>query len=333
MKVNWIITDNNITVDWMEGGKCQVHTVSRSDSLAERLILALKEKRMDEIPGLVSAAKRIEQYSDGKFQVVDGQIMINGVAAPSVLGGKILKFSEEGLPYEPLVKFAANLQQNPSFRAVNELYQFLEKNDHPLTENGNFIAYKKVRDDYMDVHSGTFDNHPGNVIEMPRNQVNEDSTQTCSNGLHVANFEYASNFYAGGLMLAVEVNPADVVSIPVDYNQSKMRVCKYKVLSVVDRELSDTSLRVTGSTEGWTINEVDEEPESHPGECRCTDCGCETIDDEGDHCVDCGEQFSCTECGATVCCDEELCDDCEEAAEVRGETDDKDPYPWEDELD
>lgn len=267
-KVNWLVTDHNITVNY-EG---QTHIVARTGELANKLIKALKEKRMDEIPMLISTSKRIEKYSDGAFMVRDGQILVNGTPAPEVLGNKILKFSNEGLPYEPLVRFAEKLQKNPSYRSVNQLFQFLEKNDHPITESGNFIAYKKVREDFKDVHSGTFDNSPGKVVEMPRNQVNEDPNQTCSNGLHVANWDYAANFYGGGVMLEVEVDPADVVAVPVDYNQAKMRTCRYKVLGVVDRA-SDDSLRYTD------FPKDEEEDETFCQYCGDEDCSGECEDE------------------------------------------------------
>lgn len=266
-KINYIITDSNITVNY-DG---QTHIVSRSDALSNKLIEALRNQKLDEIPSLVSAAKRIEKFSRGKFTVQDGIVFIDGNPAPTVLGNKIVKFSKEGLPFQPLVKFAENLQANPSYRAVNELFQFLEKNDHPITENGNFIAYKKVRPDFMDIHSGTFNNAPGVVVEVPRNQVDEDSSQTCSHGLHVANWDYAKNRYGSSddIMLEVEVNPADVVAIPSDYNQSKMRVCRYTVLEVVDKEhSSDTSYRIVNNEVASSYqNDLDEE-------CDDVDCGC-----------------------------------------------------------
>ena len=240
IKLNWQITDQNVTVNY-DG---QTHIISRSDSLSDKLIDALRARDFESIPLLVSKAMMINKSSNGKFQVKDGVILVDGVPAPGALSTKILKFAEDNLPYEPLIKFAKNLQNNPSFRSVNQLFEFLEKNDHPITDTGCFIAYKKVRDDFLDVHTGTFDNSIGNVVEMPRNQVDEDPNTTCSNGLHVANFNYASNFYSGGLMLEVEVNPADVVAVPTDYNQSKMRVCKYRVLSVVNEEVS-TPIRFT----------------------------------------------------------------------------------------
>jgi len=240
MNLNWHITDQNVIVNY-DG---QTHIVSRKEPLSDKLIEALKAKDYENIPSLVSKAKFIEKQSDGKFVVKDGCILIDGVSAPLVLSKKIMQFADEGLPHEPLVLFAKKLLKNPSYRSVQQLYTFLEKNDHPITSEGNFIAYKKVRADFKDVHTGTFDNSVGKVVEMPRNQVNEDPQQTCSNGLHAANWSYASQFYAGGVMLEVEIDPADVVAIPIDYDSAKMRVCRYKVLSVVNQELS-TSLRVT----------------------------------------------------------------------------------------
>lgn len=314
-KVNWLISDNNITVNY-DG---QTHTVARTDVLASRLIQALKDKKYDDIPNLVSASKRVEEFGKGNFVVRDGEILINGVAAPAVLGNKIVKFANEGLPHQPLVKFAENLQQNPSFRAVNELFQFLEKNDHPITENGCFIAYKKVRENFTDVHTGKMDNSVGKIVEMPRNKVNEDATVTCSYGLHVANWNYASNFYAGGIMLEIEVNPADVVAVPVDYDQAKMRVCKYKVLGVVDKEhSSDMSLRQV-TTEVLNTTSYAELAN------ECYSCGQECDDEYCEECEEEDEDFECDYCGE----EESFCS-CDEEEEEEEEDDD---YPWEDELD
>lgn len=314
-RINWLITDHNITVNY-EG---QTHIVPRTDPLADTLIDAVKTNKLDEIPNLVSAAKRVENFGKGVFEVRDGSIFVDGVEVSTVLGTKILRFADEGLPVEPLIKFAKNLQKNPSFRAVNELYQFLEKNDHPITENGSFIAYKRVQHNFLDIHSGTFDNSPGKVVEMSRNQVDEDSARTCSAGLHVANWDYAHNHFShapNDVMLEVEVNPADVVAIPTDYNQSKMRVCRYKVLGVVDHEhSSDVQLRIVNSESTGVDNEAD------ITFCKC--CG-ELMECEEGCFLDCLEY--CESCVDGNCegCSDCVCSDCK--------PEDNDPYPWEDEL-
>jgi hypothetical protein len=306
-RVNWAITDNNVSVNY-EG---ESHIVPRTDALADRLIKAIKENRLAEIPALVSAAKRIEIFSKGNFRVENGQVLVNGQPAPHALSTKIIRFSNDGLPFQPLVKFAENLQKNPSFRAVNELFTFLEKNDHPITENGNFIAYKRVRSTFKDIHSNTMDNSVGNTVEIPRNQVDEDSNRTCSHGLHVANWDYAhlhfaSSDSASDVMLEVEVNPADVVAIPVDYNNSKMRVCKYKVLGVVTTPYEPSrALRV-----------VDE-----------------SYNPDND--LDLGEEEDCEYCGEEVYDGGRLCTECEYDEESDEDEDDdveEDRYPYEDEI-
>lgn len=275
-KINWLVTDQNVTVNY--DGKTYI--VSRKETLANNLINALKNKKFDEIPELVSAAKRIEKQSNGQFTVVNGNVVINGVAASPVISNKILKFSNEGLPFEPLVKFADKIQKNPSFRAVNELFTFLEKNDHPITESGNFIAYKRVKEDFTDIYSGTFDNSVGNVVEIERNKVDEDPNRTCSHGLHVANWNYAHTQFSSSnsesdIMLEVEVDPADVVAVPNDYNNSKMRVCKYIVLGVVDSEnSSDVSLKYTNTD---TVSETD-----CCDDVVCEDNGCEYCEEDAD---------------------------------------------------
>ena len=71
---------------------------------------------------------------------------------------RVLDFMRGGLPYKPLVKFLDKLMANPSRRAVNELYSFLEHKAMPLTPDGNFLAYKGVKEDFTDWHSGKFAN-------------------------------------------------------------------------------------------------------------------------------------------------------------------------------
>lgn len=226
-----LITAKNITVNY----NGETHTVPRTNASADAIIDAIKSKDWDLIPDLISQAKKIEKFSEGTFQVRHGLVHLDGEAVHTALSSKIIQFADEGLPYEPLVAFARRVKQNPSFRAVTELFQFLEKNDHPITEDGKFIAYKKVAPDFLDIHSRSMDNSVGNVVSMPRNKVDEDPKRTCSHGLHVANWDYAANHYGSDndVMLEVEVDPANVVAVPIDYSQSKMRVCEYKVLSVV----------------------------------------------------------------------------------------------------
>lgn len=165
-----------------------------------------------------------------QFEVEDGFVKIDGERLPSALSKRLIQFTEAKIDYAPLVAFWKNLKDNPSNESKNSLYGFLEANKIPITAKGTFIAYKGVRKDFLDSHSSTFDNTPGNIVKMDRDKVDSNRSQTCSYGLHVGAHEYAKGF--GELLLEVEVNPRDVVAVPPDYDNQKMRVCEYKVLRV-----------------------------------------------------------------------------------------------------
>jgi hypothetical protein len=139
---------------------------------------------------------------------------------------------QQDLPFKPLLTFLYNLMENPSYRAVNELYDFLDVGELPITEDGFFLAFKNVKSDYKDIHSGTFDNSVGSICEMPRYKVDEDKDRTCSSGLHFCSIAYLPNFSDsnGGHTMIVKINPKDVVSIPADYNNTKGRCSRYEVI-------------------------------------------------------------------------------------------------------
>ena len=101
----------------------------------------------------------------------------------------LLKDNQEGLA-KPLIAFLDNLLANPSRRSVQGLYDWLEKSDLPITDDGHFIAWKIVGPNFMDLYSGNFDNSPGKIVEVARNEVDEDPDRTCSYGLHFCSLGY-----------------------------------------------------------------------------------------------------------------------------------------------
>ena len=68
---------------------------------------------------------------------------------------------------------------------------------------------------------------------MPRPSVDDDPAKTCSAGLHVCSLSYLSTF-GGDRTILVEVCPADVVAVPIDYQNSKVRVSRLRVVREVD---------------------------------------------------------------------------------------------------
>lgn len=159
-------------------------------------------------------------------------------------------------------KFLSRLYKNPSYKVVTQLYNFLAKNDLPLTNDGTFYAYKKVDYDYYDLYSHTIKNEIGTTIEVDRNDVEDDPVKTCSKGLHVCSKSYLKSFGARettvNRILIVEVDPENVVSVPYDYNNAKMRVCKYKVIDeITDFSQSLSPYYMGKHKSGWIKETLD----------------------------------------------------------------------------
>lgn len=130
-----------------------------------------------------------------------------------------------------VIAFFNRLAKNPSKRVFETLFMFLEHNCIKLREDGSVLAYKSVRPDLLDHHTGKIKNEIGATITMPRKDVDDNPERTCSHGLHVGALEYAANFHDyNSVILEVSVAPEDFVSVPVDYNGQKARTCAYTVL-------------------------------------------------------------------------------------------------------
>lgn len=236
------------------------HTITEEHLNYNLLLQALKQKDWDSVRALVSVSKAIEVYSASKFAVVNGVLTKDGEEVHSVIATRILDMFKNGFDINPLLNFVANLDANPSYRAKQESYQFIEKGNLPITEDGCFLAYKKVRDTYYDVHSNQVLNKPYDKLDatdlaklpykskngvtvdivnkqtrvaMPRNEVNDNSEQTCSYGLHFCSIGYLKHF-SGERIVILKINPKDIVSIPKDYNDTKGRCSEYLVVGEVD---------------------------------------------------------------------------------------------------
>ena len=183
-----------------------------------------------------SITRKFNADNVGGIEIADGVIYYQGEPLHNYVVDRIFDFMDEGLPFEPLANFLDKLMSNPSRRAVSELYKFLEHKNLPICSDGDFLAYKSVREDYKDHHSGTFYNGVGEVLEMPRNAVCDDADVGCSYGFHAGSYEYAKTFGGGNSRLViVKINPTDVVSVPKDCDCQKLRTSRYEVVRDFER--------------------------------------------------------------------------------------------------
>jgi hypothetical protein len=211
------------------------------DHLNYKLILdALPTATNDELVELVDFEKAVSSFSQGRVEVKNGKVMFDGEEVHGSISKRILEFMSNGLPFQPLVNFLNNLMENPSMQSQKELYDFLEHELLPITEDGCFLAYKAVRNDFMDKYAGKFDNSIGKVCEMTRSKVDDDRSRGCSYGLHAGALNYVAtygNVDAGDKIVIVKINPKDVVSVPSDCNHEKLRTCRYEVVGEYQGEL------------------------------------------------------------------------------------------------
>jgi len=202
------------------------------------ILSAIKAKSWAKVNDLMNPLKAVISYGKGKLavRVEDNEVVYKGDTIDGALGKRLMEMMQNSMPIDYLLKFVDKARLNPSHRAQKELYGFIEYGQLPITADGNFLARKVVRSDFRDKHTGTIDYTPGKVVSMPRHKVDDDSRNTCSSGLHVYSKDYSRNFASyGDKFLLVEIDPTNVVAVPPDYSNTKMRVCAMKVV----KELTD----------------------------------------------------------------------------------------------
>ena len=279
------------------------HTIHATDSNFASAVTAFEASDWDGLYNILNPAQMFQNLY-AKYEQIEvkyGNVYVNDEPISSLIAGRILDFLAKGVDCLPVFKFITKLNLNPSARAVNELYTFLEHKFLPLTDNGNFLAYKALRSDYTDVHTGKFNNSVDNVLEMARNKVDDNKEVGCSYGFHAGTLEYARGFRpCNGKLVVVEINPADVVSIPTDCECQKLRTCKYKVHSEYEVPLEDLAYesRYTTDNDEDVDREWDDDSDDE-GCCNCSECDCCSID--CDYCNCCNDCCDCGDFDSGVC--------------------------------
>jgi len=269
MSFPYLIQGSNITV--VIG--TTPHTVNKSHIAYNKLVAAIKANDWDTVKDIIEPKKAVIKFGQGNIEIEGDKIFWKGREMHNALTKRMVAMIQEDFPIEPLAAFMENLMENPSKRAVTELYGFLEKNTLPITPDGCFLAYKKVRQDYFDCHSGTVLNKPAvymtdedaatlkeaagknnevtvevvdgvTVVSMERNLVDDDQNRTCSTGLHFCSRDYLDHF-GGERIVVLKMNPRDVVSIPNDYNDSKGRCARYEIVDEIDKDKADEAFAKT----------------------------------------------------------------------------------------
>lgn len=274
MSLSFVRTPHGLTTI-VDSRQYDVHTTHEN---FEGIKQAVIDGDIERFHALFNVATKLQQAIEeeaavcGLVEVKHGQVLYNGEVMDDFITQRILDMRREGFPIESMCKFLGNLMQNPSYNSRKQLYQFLEHECLPITDDGCFLAYKTVGHDFFSKASGNLKlthgttsesgriyNGVGEYIACDRREVDDNPDNHCSKGLHVGALAYAGpgGWYnhSDDNVVIVKVNPKDVVSVPNDHDAQKVRTCAYEVLSVYEKPLDSRSATPSGE-----LNEPEYDP-------------------------------------------------------------------------
>lgn len=263
---------SQVSILFSEDGVTSPKTITDQHPNFEAVVDALRSKR-EGYAALVQELVSISDSVSRKFRslssrvTTDGaNIFFDGDPVHEVIEREILKRLREDtqkavaffkgtatdadaedteVGWEALVKFLELLYANPNPQSRESFYEFITRYGLTIRKDGFVIAYKGLQDDFGSINkgygivdgvevNGTLYNKPGSVIRFPRKDVDSNTAVGCSRGLHAGTHAYATQWARGGKLVAVAINPMNVVSVPDDCTFQKLRVCEYEVLNEVD---------------------------------------------------------------------------------------------------
>lgn len=251
-----IMTPGNVCISMPDGTQ---HTINRDNEIFPDVGILLIEGDIEGAVALIEAgiAAKAEVAIDlgPDMKLLDGILYWHGIKQESGIARRIVSDIEAGKFDNRYVEFMRKLMLNPSYKSVEMLYDFLEHNKFEILENGNILAYKglkRTENGPRDWFTGLVPNWANTTVTMPRNMVEDDPTKACSQGLHIASKEYARDY---GNVVEVSVDPADIVSVPYDYDNKKCRCCRYEVLTGKEKPAGAPDVIVVG-VRGAILDEI-----------------------------------------------------------------------------
>lgn len=245
--------------------------VRKGQSNWDAALAALRSKNELELRRAMNASTALQDYSDGHLRIEGDSMFYKDRPLHTIDAQRVIAFRQEGLPFDPILKYIEKCRGNTSRRTIEALYPWIEHCNVTITDTGNIIGYKGVRSDYYSVQGnldtvvlrGTVDadghilNKIGEVIEVERSSVCDNFDNTCGAGLHIGSLVYAKGW--GERVMLVEFNPAHVVCVPNNSDAHKVRVTEYIVRGEYTGPMPDTLTR---------------EFSDDSNEASCPDCDC-----------------------------------------------------------
>lgn len=231
-----VLNNNLILVNVNQETFTYYNTHEHFDKLTEIVMGIIKtsvctEEQFKLFKTYSSLKEKLIEWGSGFITIKSNQIYYKNELIDNVLTQFLLHLSknnDKDLQY--WCNFLDTVQNCSSSHVYERLFLFISQNDLAISKDGKSVfAWKIIRNDYKDKYTGTIDNSVGQYVSMPAHKVTSDPNIHCSSGLHVASLDYLRSCYAGrgDRLIIVKVNIDDIISIPNDYQGSKIRVKSY----------------------------------------------------------------------------------------------------------
>lgn len=248
------------------------------EALKNLNIVGWSQELEDRIAGLVDIPAFIAKVTEGKVRVGDGAVYYGDKPVGGVISKRLIDMLRDGFDIRPLARFLDRLMTNPIPTAADELYQWMEGSNLPLTDDGCFLAFKKVDNDYTSFHDHKTDNSIGTKLPLlDESNYDTDRYRTCSSGYHFCSFRYLHAYFGNqGRVVICKIAPEDVVSIPHDYNNAKGRAKTYEIIGEVPEDEAAQFFAGTPVVDSFGTYEGD----CATGMEDWSEDGCEGLEDE-----------------------------------------------------
>ena len=248
--------NNKIIVILNNGCKFEKENVTDEEfdticnSSDEELMMMFNPKYAEELEEAESIKKVINSVETSNLLVKkEDSIYFKGVSElslPKELVEAIItaESNNDELKLEAYRNFWTLMSLNPNEECRKNLFWFLTKYDMTIAKCGFFVGYRNVDTTseegvYTDHHSHTFKIKIGEMVTMPREKCDCNSSISCSRGLHIGGKGWLKRNYYGNTGLACLINPADTVAVPKIDNYGKLRTCAYLPIEVIKYNEND----------------------------------------------------------------------------------------------
>lgn len=214
------------------------------NSSDEELMTMFNPKSAEELKEAESIKKVINSVETSNLLIKKGDSIyfkeVSELSLPKELVEAILtaENNNDELKLEAYRNFWTLMSLNPNEECRKNLFWFLTKYNMTIAKCGFFVGYRNVDTTseegvYTDHHSHTFKIKIGEMVTMPREKCNCDSSVSCSSGLHIGGKGWLKRNYYGNIGLACLINPADTIAVPKIDNYGKLRTCAYLPIEVI----------------------------------------------------------------------------------------------------